>query len=98
MNYRVSILICLLIVLSACEKESEKEIKPVVQRTEYSPEEFGMGRRHTPDRACNRNIDALLNKIRLCYKNSGVSKKCDAVQQSSNDSIKKLKHSIRCAR
>lgn len=92
-------LICITLVLAACDwKSKEKEIPPVKQRTDYSPEEFGIGRRHTPDRSCNRDIDKLLDKIRLCYKAKGVSGKCDTVQQQSNRKIKKLKHSLRCAR
>ncbi len=96
--YRVVIPGILLIVLAACEQKTQELDKPTEQRTDYSPEEFGIGRRHTPDRACNREIDSLLNSIRLCYQASGTSKKCDRVQQQNNNKIKKLKHSVRCSR
>jgi len=95
--YKVAILGILLIVLAACEQKTQEMAKPTEQRTDYSPEEFGIGRRHTPDRRCNREIDNLLNGIRLCYQRSGTSEKCERVQQQNNNVIKKLKNSVRCA-
>lgn len=92
------IIMCILLGLGACKKDPPVESKPVEQRTDYTPEEFGIGRRHTPVSACNRDIDALLNEIRLCYKNSGISKKCDLLQKDNSDRIKRHKNSIRCAR
>jgi len=91
--------ICILAMLTACDWKPEKEKDTrIIQRTDYSPDEFGMGRRHTPNRGCNRDIDALLNEIRLCLKNYGVSDKCDNVQKKASKKISHMKHTIRCAR
>lgn len=97
-SYIAATLVCVLISLVACGKKTPEEETGTVQRTDYTKEEFGIGRRHTPDRKCNKEIDYLLNKIRLCYQNNGISNTCDNVQKKSNNRIGKLKNSVRCAR
>jgi len=89
-----------LALVGACKKTPPPDDGKAhtVQRTDYAPEEFGIGRRHTPDQGCNRDIDQLLNEIRLCYQKHGVGKSCDAVQQRNSQKITKLKNTVRCAR
>jgi hypothetical protein len=69
-----------------------------IQRTEYAPEEFGIGRQHTRDKACNQDIDQLLDEIRLCYKERGTASRCEYLQEKNSEKIKRLKNSVRCAR
>jgi hypothetical protein len=66
-------------------------------RTDFTPADFGIGRPHTRDQACNREIDRLLNETRLCF-NSHPDGGCDALQQSNSDRIGRLKNSERCQR
>ena len=89
-----------LAVVSACKQKPPPDDGKVqiVQRTDYTPEEFGIGRTHTADAACNREIDQLLDEVRLCYKNGGTAAKCEYIQHKSSDKIKRLKNSVRCAR
>lgn len=95
---RLAIIPFILATITACDSKTEDSNKEelVVQRTDYTPEEFGMGRSHTQSKYCNKKIDALLNKIRLCYKKHGSSKTCDAVQKKSNKKIYKFRNSYRC--
>jgi len=90
----------LLVVLASCKDKPPPDDGKAhtVQRTDYSPEEFGIGRQHTRDKACNRDIDALLDEVRLCYKNGGTPAKCEYIQQKNSDKIGRLKNSVRCAR
>lgn len=88
------------LVVVACKKspppdDGKAHIAP---RTDYAPEEFGIGRHHTPDRNCNRDIDRLLDEVRLCYKSQGVSASCDKLQQRNSERITRLKNTVRCAR
>lgn len=64
-------------------------------RTDFTPADFGIGRPHTQNRACNREIDRLLDQTRLCF-NSHPDGGCDALQQSNSDRIGRLKNSERC--
>jgi len=67
-------------------------IKP---RTDFTPADFGIGRPHTQNRVCNREIDRLLDQTRLCF-NSHPDGGCDVLQQSNSDRIARLKNSERC--
>jgi len=96
----ITLAVVLPVSLAACKKSPPPDDGKIhiEQRTEYEPEEFGIGRKHTPDRACNAEIDALLDEIRLCYKNRGTAVKCEYLQEKNSDKIKRLKNSVRCAR
>ena len=67
-------------------------IKP---RTDFTLADFGIGRPHTQNRACNHEIDRLLNETRLCF-NTHPDGGCDALQQSNSDRIARFKNSERC--
>jgi hypothetical protein len=69
----------------------------IVQRRDFTPAEFGIGRPHTPDPACNREIDILLDEVRHCF-NDRPSPACDRLQEANSASITRLKNSRRCAR
>lgn len=75
-------------------KEDTARIKP---RMDFAPEEFGIGKTHTPNQACNRQIDALLEEVRRCYNTRGDAG-CQALQQNRNQRITQLKNSVRCRR
>lgn len=75
-------------------KEDTARIKP---RMDFAPEEFGIGRAHTPSQTCNRQIDALLEEVRRCYNERGGAG-CQALQQNRNQRIAQIKNSARCRR
>ena len=65
-------------------------------RTDFSPEEFGIGRKHTKSTACNREIDQLLEQVRRCY-GSRPTAECEALQRGNSDKIARLKNTSRCS-
>lgn len=90
--------LAVLAVLPACkQKPPEDVVLHTVQRQDFSPEEFGIGRKHTPDRACNVDIDQLLDETRRCF-NSRPSSACERLQEANAAKIGRLKNSERCAR
>ena len=66
-------------------------------RTDFTPEDFGVGRAHTKNAACNREIDQMLEPVRLCY-NTRPTAECDVLQRAQSDKIARLKNSRRCSR
>ena len=66
-------------------------------RTDFAPADFGVGRAHTKNAACNREIDQLLEQVRLCY-NSRPTAECDLLQRAESDKIARLKNSRHCSR
>ena len=89
----------LVLGLTACHKpapEQPPEVK-TEQRTDFTPDEFGIGRPHTRSARCNQEIDRLLEQIRQCVnKNPGAD--CDTLQQTNNDRIARLENSLHCRR
>jgi hypothetical protein len=65
-------------------------------RTDFSPEDFGIGRKHTKSTACNREIDQLLEQVRLCH-GSRPASECDVLQRGNSDKIGRLKNTSRCS-
>ena len=66
-------------------------------RTDFSPEDFRIGRQHTKSLACNREIDQLLEAVRLCYGSRPMTE-CEALQRDNSGLIGKLKNTSRCSR
>jgi hypothetical protein len=101
LNRPVALLVATLLVLgglSACEKKKkEPEVTKIPPRTDFSREEFGIGRKHTKNTACNQEIDRLLDQIRVCLNTRGQDA-CTAMQDDNNTRIGKLKNQLRCAR
>lgn len=54
-----------------------------------------MGRKHTRNAACNRDIDAILNEVRQCV-NSGKGVACDTLREKNSVRVTKIKNSNRC--
>ncbi len=88
-------LFLVVLLAAACGKKEEVPPPPIPTRSDFSPEEFGMGRKHTRNAACNRDIDAILNETRLCV-NSGKGTACDAVREKNSHRIARVKNSSRC--
>jgi len=82
------------VVLLGCEKAPEPEHK-IERRTDFAPEEFGVGRPHTRNAACNREIDRLLDATRLCF-NSRPEPECNRLQEQHAQTIARLKGTARC--
>jgi hypothetical protein len=81
--------------LAACKKSPPPETPPIAPRTDFSAEEFGIGKTHTKNKACNREIDQLLETVRACYNEQSASR-CEALQRKQSDQIARLKNSNRC--
>ncbi len=95
-GYRHLLALAVLAALTACDKSPEPYQK-TEHRRDFAPEEFGIGRPHTQDRACNREIDQLLNAVRICY-NTRPETECATLQKNQSDRITRLKNSTRCRR
>ena len=96
-GYRHLLALAVLAALVACGKAPEPEYKKTEHRRDFAPEEFGIGRAHTKDRACNREIDQLLDAVRICY-NTRSEAECAALQEKQSEHITHLKNSTRCRR
>ena len=66
-------------------------------RTDFVPEDFGVGRAHTKNASCNREIDQMLEQVRRCY-NTRPTAECDVLQRAESDKMARLKNSRRCIR
>ena len=97
-GYRHLIALTVLATVAACGKDTETEpYKKTEHRRDFTPEEFGIGRQHTRDHACNREIDQLLDAVRICY-NTRTEAECVALQEKQSGHIARLKNSVRCQR
>ena len=86
------------LVLGGCkQKPPPDEPSRTPPRTDFSPEDFGIGRRHTKSTICNREIDQLLEQVRLCH-GSRPASECDVLQRGNSDKIGRLKNTSRCSR
>lgn len=88
-----------LLALVSCRGPAppDEATKKTVYRTDFTPEEFGVGRAHTQSAACNRDIDRLLDEIRACY-NAAPGDDCTALQRANSDKIGHIKIARRCRR
>jgi hypothetical protein len=92
----VMLLGALAILASGCKPKAPADVSLNIKpRTDFAPADFGIGRPHTRNQACNREIDRLLDQTRLCF-NSHPDGGCDALQQTNSDHIGRLKNSERC--
>ena len=80
--------------LFGCDKPPEPEVK-IERRTDFRPEEFGVGRPHTRNVKCNQEIDRLLDATRLCF-NSRPEPDCNRLQEKNADTIARIKGMARC--
>lgn len=80
-----------------CDGGSVPEEDAPKRRWEYTQEDFGIGKPHTKNSRCNRDIDAQLEAIRACY-NAREHAECSTLQQQNSDKIARLKNSRRCQR
>lgn len=99
MNIRLWLVVSIAVLgLIACrdsQRPDETSASVTPHRTNFAPDEFGIGRPHTKNPACNREIDKFLEQIRICY-NGGSDTDCAALQRTHSAQIGKLKNSHRC--
>lgn len=91
------ILLLVAILAGGCRDKPADEVARIKPRMDFSPEEFGIGKAHTPNATCNRQIDALLDEVRRCYNTRGDTD-CQSLQQNRNQRITQIKNQIRCRR
>jgi len=97
MKLNLLLLIVATLAVGGCkQKPPPDEPSRTLPRTEYSPEEFGVGRKHTKSASCNREIDQLLNQARLCYSSRPLAE-CEELQRGNTEKIAGLKNSSRCS-
>ncbi|HJX19240.1 MAG TPA: hypothetical protein VJ437_13750 [Acidiferrobacterales bacterium] len=84
-----------LIVGGCKQKPPPSEPSRTPPRTDYTPEDFGIGRKHTKNNTCNREIDQLLEQVRLCYGSRPITE-CEVLQRGNSDKIGRLKNTSRC--
>ncbi len=80
-----------------CRDKPAEEATRIKPRMDFGHEEFGIGKPHTPNQDCNRQIDALLDDVRRCYNTRGDDG-CQSLQQNRNQRIAQIKNSARCRR
>lgn len=93
------ILATTLVLLSAgaCKKAPPPEAPARIQpRTDFAPHEFGIGKPHTKNNLCNREIDEQLEQIRQCY-NTSTTAECEVLQRSNTERINRLKNAAHCS-
>jgi len=88
-------IVAALVVVGCKQKPPPDEPSRTPPRTDYTPEEFGIGRKHTKSSTCNREIDQLLEQIRLCYGSRPIAE-CEVLQRGNSDKIGRLKNTNRC--
>jgi len=86
-----------LLVAVGCRNDKPPAPALIQPRSDFAPDEFGIGKPHTPSASCNRTIDALLDEVRRCY-NSRGGETCRSLQQERNRRVAGLKNSVRCQR
>ncbi len=82
--------------MAACKKQPPPEAPAKIQpRMDFAPEEFGIGKAHTKNFACNREIDGYLEEIRKCY-NAHAMEACEDLQRGRTEKINRLKNAAHC--
>ncbi len=85
------------LVVGGCkQKPPPDEPSRTPPRTDFSPEDFGIGRKHTKSTTCNLEIDQLLEQVRLCYGSRPITE-CEVLQRGNSGKIGRLKNSSRCS-
>lgn len=83
-------------LITGCDRASVPDDAPTPKpRWEYTQEDFSIGKPHTKNARCNREIDALLEPIRACY-NTHEQTGCTALQAENSKKIARLKNARRC--
>ena len=78
------------------QKPPPDETVHIKPRTDFAPEDFGVGRKHTRNASCNAEIDQLLDQVRECY-GTRTTAVCEVMQTRNSDKIGRLKNSSRCS-
>jgi hypothetical protein len=90
------LLIGAVLLVGGCkQKPPPDEPSHTPPRTDFSPEDFGIGRLHTKSATCNREIDQLLEQVRHCYGTRPMAE-CEVLQRGNSDKIARLKNTSRC--
>jgi hypothetical protein len=94
--YSLFVVVLAAVAVTACKKPPPPEAERIVPRNDFAPEEFGIGRAHTKNFACNREIDGYLEEIRKCY-NAHNMEACEGLHRQRSEKINRLKNAAHCA-
>lgn len=97
MKWSLPLFILVALSVGGCKQKPPPDLPshtPI--RTDFSREDFGIGRKHTKSTSCNREIDQLLENLRLCY-GSRPAAECEILQRGNSDKIARLKNTSRCS-
>jgi hypothetical protein len=98
MKLSTPFLVVTLLVVAGCEQQPASDAPSTTpHRRDFAPEDFGVGRAHTKNAVCNRQIDQLLGQVSDCY-NTRPTAECDQQMRTSSDKIARIKNSSRCRR
>jgi hypothetical protein len=89
--------ILLLIALPAHSEAPQKGAAPSDPNFKFTPEDFGVGRKHVANAWCNRQIDRLLDETRTCF-NTQPAKQCEGMQKRNSKKIGGYIKSPRCGK
>jgi len=95
-SWKVLFIVMVVLAAGCKQKSPPDEPSRTPPRTDFSPEDFGIGRQHTKSAACNREIDQLLEQIRLCY-GARPTVECEVLQRDNSSKIARLKNTSRCS-
>jgi hypothetical protein len=79
------------------QDRSAGETAPSKPRLQWTPEEFGVGRKHTANARCNRAIDKLLEENLVCY-NARPADECETLLKKNSKKMGTYIKSSRCAK
>jgi hypothetical protein len=89
--------LALLAVGASAQNTGAPNSAPEKARPQWDPEEFGIGRKHTANARCNRQIDKILEENRNCF-NTRPTAECDALMKKNSKKMGSYIRSPRCAK
>mgnify|MGYP006785423473 FL=1 len=97
MKLYLPLIILMILSMGGCkQKPPPDEPSRTPPRTDFSPEDFGIGRKHTKSNTCNHEIDQLLAQVRRCYGSRPMAE-CEELQRGNSGKIARLKNTSRCS-
>lgn len=97
MKLTIGIFLALLTVVATAQDRATPDTGAAKPRLKWAPEEFGIGRKHTANARCNRQIDKLLEDNLNCF-NTRPSTECEPLMKKNTKAMGVYIRSPRCAK